>query len=193
MSLLDVGDKLSSILGFLLALAIAAISLIRYVRRERSSESPQRSSATRLRRALLLAAGCVVLAYLALAILSDPDYALLAIYLMLAFILGDLIGQTVRQWVYTPEVEDRTGKRLRTVDRASMFAWISLLLLLEIGLTVISAQYAKASQVFFQVLFAAGCMLLTYYPYHFELREDYRSRQKGAADSGEDPSRTDAD
>jgi hypothetical protein len=64
-----------------------------------------------------------------------------------------------------------------------MFAWISLVLLVEIGLTAISAQYATGSQLFFQVLLAAGCILLTYYPYHFELRNDYRNRQHDAADS----------
>ena len=180
MSLLDVGDKLASIFGFILALTIAIISLIQYIRRERALTTTQRPSITRLRRAVLAAAGCAVLALLALAVLSDPDFAFFAIYFTVAFILGGLLGQTVREWVYAPEIEDATTRRLRFVDRVSTFAWISLLLLLEIGLIVVAVPYSTGSQLFFQVLLVAGCILLTYYPYHLELRSAYRNREDDA-------------
>jgi hypothetical protein len=178
MNLLDVGDKIASILAFILALTIAIISLIRYIQRERGSDAVVQQSPTtiRLRRAVVVAASCVVLAFLVLAVLADPDFAFIAIYLTLAFLLGDLVGQTVQDWAYSPEIEDATTRRLRSVDRASIFAWIGLILLLEIGLTAISAQYASWGELFFQMLMAAGCILLTYYPYHFRLRNDYRNR-----------------
>jgi peptidoglycan/LPS O-acetylase OafA/YrhL len=131
---------------------------------------------TRLRRAVLAVAGCVVLALLILAVFSDPDFVIIAIYLSVAFILGGLLGQTIQEWVYAEEIEDATSRKLRFVDRASMFAWISLLLLVEIGLIIIIAQYSTGFQLFFHILLAAGCMLLTYYPYHLELRDAYRNR-----------------
>jgi hypothetical protein len=123
MSVLDVADKLGSILGGIAAL----ISLILFIRREKRASTTTQPSITRLRLVVLAAAGCAVLGLLALAVFSDPDFALIAIYLTLAFILGGLLGQTVREWVYAPEIEDTTTRRLRFVDRASMFAWISLL------------------------------------------------------------------
>lgn len=177
MNLLDVSDKFASIGSFLLALAIAIIAIVRYVRRERSSPAVRRTSVLRLRRVAFGIAGLTVAGLLILAVLADLDYAFFATYLSVAFVLGDLLGQTVRGWVYSTEEVDATIIRLRRVDRASMAAWIILLVLLEIGLSAMSAQYSKGAQLFFQVLVAVACVMLTYYPYHFELRTEYGNRQ----------------
>lgn len=176
-SILDVGDKFSSIGGFLLALIIALITLARYIRRERSNVTSQSAAPRSLLWAVFVAASLLILGLLILAILADPDFAFIAIYLTLAFVLGDILGQAVREWAYSGDV-DEPMRRLRAVDRASTGAWVGLVVLVEIGLTVISAQYASGSQLFFQVLLAFACTLSAYYPYHFELRSDYRARMQ---------------
>ena len=180
MNFLDVADKLGSILNFLLALVLAIIAFIQYIRRERASTTPERASMAPLRRVVLAVVGCTILALLILAVLSDPDFAFIAIYFIVAFSLGGVLGQTVREWVYAPEIEDATTRRLRLVDRASMFAWITLLIVLEIGLLVVIAQYSEGFELFSQILLAVGCVLLTYSPYHMELRSAYRKRQDDA-------------
>lgn len=172
MNILDVGAKLASIGGFILSLLVAIGGYVNHRRNRRNDATAPTStfySIARLVRTMLIA--IYVLTFSMLAAFFDLDYVIFLFFGVTSFVIGDLCGQSLLDWVNRPDALDDQFARHRRADSIATIFWIVLLVALNITAMVALFSYFPRVGILMQVILTCVfCTAVTFLPYHANIR-----------------------
>jgi hypothetical protein len=171
MDFLQVGDQLSSIGSFLLAVIVASFAVVNFLRQR--SRRAERSTTVRLIWALRHAFTFGLVAVgLWWTIGYDVDFMFLFLNYLAWLNLGDLVGRNVSAWAAGPA--PRNGlDRYRQADSISRLVWLLSACVLALSLLIFVLSDFAVLTVFtatFVILFSWACALIGYLPHQFEIR-----------------------
>jgi hypothetical protein len=168
MNVLDVSAKLASILSLLVA--IGGYVNHRQNRRDDAAAPKSKSySIVRLVRTMI-----IVIYVLIFSILSSffyLDYVAFLFFGVTSFVIGDLCGQVLLDWVNRPNASDNQLARYRRADSIATIFWI--VLLIALNLTAMVALFIYLPRVAILIDFILSCIFcaaVTFLPYHASIR-----------------------
>jgi hypothetical protein len=168
MNILDVGAKLASILSLLVA--IGGYVNHRQNRRDDAAASTSKFySIARLVRTMVIVV--YVLTFSILASFFYLDYVIFLFFGVTSFVIGDLCGQILLNWVNGPSASDDQLARHRRADSIATTFWIVLLVALNLTAMVALFIYLPRVGILMQVILTCSfCAAVTFLPYHANIR-----------------------
>ena len=176
MNVLDVGAKLATIGGFILSLLVAGgyVNHRRNRRGKPTSSTSKFDSLARLARTVLIA--IYVLTFSTLAVFADLDYIIFLFFGIMSFVIGDLCGQSLLEWVNRPSASDIPLARHRRADAITTTLWIVLLVTINLTAMVALLIDSLRADVLIQIILTCVfCAAVTFLPYHTNIRAGWRA------------------
>jgi glucan phosphoethanolaminetransferase (alkaline phosphatase superfamily) len=176
MNILDVGAKLASILSLLVA--IGGYVNHRQNRRDDAAASTSKFySIARLIRTMVIVV--YVLTFSILASFFYLDYVIFLFFGVTSFVIGDLCGQILLNWVNGPSVLDDQLARHRRADSIATIFWIVLLVALNLtAMVALYIYFPKTVILVDAILSCVFCAAVTFLPYHANIRAGQRNSDR---------------
>jgi hypothetical protein len=172
MNILDVGAKLASIAGFILSLLVAIGGYVNHRQNRRADTAASTSKFYTIARLVrTMAIAIYVLTFSILAAFFDLDYVIFLFFGVTSFVIGDLCGQILLDWVNRPSSSDYQLARHGRADSIATTFWIVLLVALNLTAMVALFIYLPRVGILMQVILTCSfCAAVTFLPYHANIR-----------------------